>query len=893
MTAWDDKLLSSQCDSIYKGAGSALDWIARVRTNSQRLDREADGLNEMLRRSRNLCRRLGAAAQRPFSAGVFGMSQAGKSYLISTLARSANGCLETLLDGQRIDFIGHLNPPGGGKEATGLVTRFTRKPSAAPSGHPVELMLFSEADVVKILGNSFFNDFDRERITFDTDPDHLKSLLERITPYRTDEPTGGLTADDLVDIIDYFERRFEKSFAPLRADYWPQVIDLAPCLSPEHRAELLSVLWGQIPDLTQAYLTLRNSLQQISYAPTVFVPLTALVTGVGESLAWRPDSIINVDVLDRLGKDSAETIGVRPYQENKPLSEVPIARSILAALTAEIKFVLADNPIIDLLEEIDLLDFPGYRGRLEISDLNEVRKQLKRDDADPVGQLLLRAKVSYLFERYTEDQEMNVLLMCTRCDSQIEVTSLAPALSTWVHRTQGESPSLRGLRPPGLVWVITQLDRRLEPKPGQTVAQQQQEWANMIHITLLERFAQCDWLNAWSETKPFDNLFLVRKPGMLRSAFRVDAEGREIDFISNEECERLERQGTYFVTNDAVSRHVRDPVGAWNAVLGIDDGGMTRLAEFLQSVCLLTTKWQRIGEQVSRVRQEIGENRLLPYFQSEGADEVEKKRVNAEKLYRAIIESPDGFGELLYKLQLDGEQLRRLYLAIENENNDVTEEADKSISTRKSLINLPLKKETDSFPKKVVNGRAEHFAKAVISAWIRDIRGLPDNADLLNYLALDPKVVRIMSDELVTGIDRKKVEHNLVTALRPLENMRGTTRMGVVDQQVMVVRQILGDFIDFLGMATTPVGQRPESPMGECKILEPPPIIPIGQFPDLPDEELSFSGAYIMDWLEAFKALSIGNAGHSAGREISPEQNLRLGEILAMIGVRGIPLSLT
>ena len=36
-----------------------------------------------------------------------------------------------------------------------------------------------------------------------------------------------------------------------------------------------------------------------------------------------------------------------------------------------------------------------------------------------------------------------------------------------------------------------------------------------------------------------------------------------------------------------------------------------------------------------------------------------------------------------------------------------------------------------------------------------------------------------------------------------------------------------------------------------------------------------------MDWLEAFQQLAILNAGHSAGREINPEQNERLGAILA------------
>ncbi|WP_367026527.1 putative virulence factor [Methylococcus sp. ANG] len=885
MTNWDDKSLTERCDAIFRGAGEALDWVAEVRNNAQRLDREGDGLIEKLRRSRNLCRRLGAAAKRPFSAGVFGMSQAGKSYLISTLARSAEGDLQTLLDGKRVDFIGHLNPPGGGKEATGLVTRFTRKPGGAPQGFPVELTLFSEGDIAKILGNSFFNDFDRERVSFDTDPEKLRALLGRLEPLAQPEPTGGLSSDEVIDLIDYFERRFEKSFAPLRADYWPKVIELAPRLRTEHRAELLSVLWGEIPDLTRAYRLLAEALARMSHAGTVFVPLAALVSETGSELAWRADSILNVDVLDKLGKDGGESLKVLPQREDQTLAEAAVSRPVLAALTAELRFVLADAPAIGLLEEVDLLDFPGYRGRLDIADLEEVRKQLKREDADPVAQLMLRAKVAYLFERYTEDQEMNVLLMCTRCDSQIEVTSLAPALSAWVHGTQGETPADRGARPPGLVWVVTQLDRRLEAKPGQTAVQQRQEWANMVHITLLERFAQCDWLNDWTDGKPFDNVFLVRKPGMLRSAFKVDAEGMETDFLSEDERQRLAGQRDYFLNNEAVQRHVRDAGAAWDAVLSVNDGGMTRLAEYLRTVCLLDAKWSRIGEQVVKIQQEIGEHRLLPYFQAEGAGEVEKKKRCAEQLYQAVVESPDGFGELLYRLHPAAEQLRRLYLAADATGQEGEADAAKPAPARRGLINLPVAKAAEAAPVPERSGRAENFAKAAVSAWIRQLRALPEQADLLRYLGLGEGAARIVSDELVTGTDRHKLERKLVEALRPLEEMRGTTRIGIVDQQVMAVRRVIGDFVDLLGWADTPVVARPESPLGGRRLFEPPAPITAAALPQLGAEELNYPAAFIVDWLEAFRRLAMDNAGHSAGREITPEQNLRLGEILATLGI--------
>lgn len=40
---------------------------------------------------------------------------------------------------------------------------------------------------------------------------------------------------------------------------------------------------------------------------------------------------------------------------------------------------------------------------------------------------------------------------------------------------------------------------------------------------------------------------------------------------------------------------------------------------------------------------------------------------------------------------------------------------------------------------------------------------------------------------------------------------------------------------------------------------------------------------FVLDWLVAFYHLATGNAGHSAGREITQEQNKELDDILAAI----------
>lgn len=879
--------LSRRCDEIVTGAGEAITWIGETRGNARRLDAEADGLIEALRRSRNIARRLGRAAARPLSVGVFGMSQAGKSYLISTLAQAANGRLQTVLDGHKLDFIADINPPGGGKEATGLVTRFTRQRREAPADFPVELTLFSEADLVKVLGNSYFNDFDRERTT-EMKADAVAQHLAALKPLRQPQPTGGLDEDDMVDLLDYFSKRYGKSMEALKTDFWRDAVDLAPRLPAEARGRLLSVLWGvDNLALTETYVRLRDALARIGGARTVFVPLAALVRPNGGGFEWSPQSILNVDVLNRLGKDDGEPLAVLPMDAGKPGPVTELPRSLLAALTAEMTFILADPPVAGLLERVDLLDFPGYRGRLKVANLDEVRKDPKLADANPVAQLLLRGKVAFLFERYTEDQEMNLLIMCTRCDIQIEITELGPVLDTWVHSTQGESAGDRARRPPGLIWVITQLDKRLTPKPGTSEALQREEWTSMVHITLLERFAQCEWLQDWSGGRPFDNVFLVRKPGFLGAVFETveTAAGIEERSLLPGEAERLASQRAIFVGNDSVLRHIREPAAAWDAVLEANDGGMRRLAAYLDGVALPAIKLERIAEQMDSKAATIG-GWLDPYFFAEGADALQKKKKVADEVAAAVEEHADSFGELLAQLQPLAEHLRRLYLRTETTPAD-GEAADRPAADararRPGLVRLPIARKQADEPKPAVSGRAWTFARLVLGVWTKQVRDLPTDLELQRFLGLPAAVLQGIADELITGADRHRIGDRLIEVLRPLEEKRTTTRIGIVDQQVLLARCVINDFVDSLGFSRTSLSSRPASPLGDRRIFEGPAPIPENELPALPADEIPYSGMFVLDWLVAFRELAIDNAGHSAGREITPAQNEALGRILASI----------
>src|SRR5512135_995521 len=153
-----NEAVAAACRGTVEVATKAIDWFNH---NADKIRQEKPALIREFRKFAQSARKLEAAAHRPMCAGVFGPSQAGKSYLISALARHGTAPLLAEFDGSPggVDFVKDINPEGG-QEATGLVTRFTLKRTPTPPGFPVALRLLSQTDIVKILGNTYLSDLD-------------------------------------------------------------------------------------------------------------------------------------------------------------------------------------------------------------------------------------------------------------------------------------------------------------------------------------------------------------------------------------------------------------------------------------------------------------------------------------------------------------------------------------------------------------------------------------------------------------------------------------------------------------------------------------------------------------------------------------------------------------
>ena len=83
------------------------------------------------------------------AAAMYGESQVGKSYLISSLL-SEEGKPFSITDENNVvhNFIEEINPPGGGSESTSLVSRFSVNYKPENQKFPVKAVLLSPADIV-------------------------------------------------------------------------------------------------------------------------------------------------------------------------------------------------------------------------------------------------------------------------------------------------------------------------------------------------------------------------------------------------------------------------------------------------------------------------------------------------------------------------------------------------------------------------------------------------------------------------------------------------------------------------------------------------------------------------------------------------------------------------
>lgn len=655
----------------YNAAKTALTWVEENKSLEQDLLNISDELNTDICRFLNEAKAaINCVDSKSTTIGVFGPSQAGKSYLVSNMAAS-NGVLNAVLDGEQINFLAHINPQGQDKEATGFVTRFTHQAIKQVPKFPITARVFREIEIAAILLNSFYADLNKDQVSVDFTEQLLLDHLKECEQFIQDKVDNAISIEDIVFFADYAQEHSDGKLVRFDANstFYQKARLLVPRLSLKGRAYFFSIFWGRFSAFTNMYEIISNELLKLKGNTTVYVPLAAFVENIDGRLMQRKEgTIISITSLQQIFNQS-NTIKICLDDEGLDIVELDFAK--FAAVCLEILFPLSNGSHVDCF---DVIDFPGARARnsIDVSLLTKatsVNYEVNAKDKELSLEFLRRGKVAYLFDRYTKNKEVDVLLLCLGAHAQQEVVSLVNIMRKWVEKNLGATPQARTKyeQNPPLIGVLTRFDsvfnnyvenvlNGITPKPTDAID------------ACFERFGKEAWMNNFTKGLPFCNFYLARKPNIrLNWIERNSTDTQELaikdDFIDTINKCKLE------ISNCAnFKRYIKDPNKALDAVLSLNDGGVGFITEnLIKNFKQNDLKDQRVIKPLALKAKEII-LRLESFAAKEGlaaASEARQRGIELTKNFLQLNDIANIFSRIRNCLELDYDVLFEKY----NEGN--------------------------------------------------------------------------------------------------------------------------------------------------------------------------------------------------------------------------------
>ena len=888
MVNFSKATIANKARTAYTVLNSALEWVSGAS------DPEISGNNRLVKSLRTgiyQVHRLAAAAEAKMCVGVYGPSQAGKSYLVSALARKQGERLTAVLGGKEVDFIETLNPEGG-KESTGLVTRFTTDQISTPAKFPIQVKLLTELDLIKLFVNSYVNDILQDE---DDELQRHQEQVQRVLAELDSMPRGvsPLTVEDVYDLEDYCNSRFSSSFriqALKKMDFWPQAAELLPTLSDAGRLRLVQVLWEELPFISGLYASLVAELVRLGHVSQVFCSSEALFSTSGTTWTRSDTSIINVATLDQLGLQDAKKVEVALVGGATTTIAVPN----LCALTSELVIPIQDRPH-PIFDRTDLLDFPGARSR---------KGRPKHDKAlgQPGVQVdsFLRGKVAYLFDKYSADLQLTSMVLCIG-PSNLEVVGLDALVEDWIVRTHGEKPESREKLPTSLFLVLTKFDQEFSEGAGKSL--DGTRWTTRLQASLLNSFGahahKTNWVNKWTSKSAFNNTFWLRNPNADQSGLieyeAAPGSSREIGY-SQRKSSVVATLKAAFLANPQVQQHFADPLAAWDSGMALNDGGANYLMSRLDVVCTDDLKLRQIEERLHAIlsdrKAELGkyytssdlaalERDKLAFAKSLTsalALQLTKQRLGEfiDSLLESDIDTVDSYKRALLDFERDKHAKRRANeaegakpLAIDPRlaaelGLDVDEVAS---AEETGLGNLTL-----TFP--------QLFVSRFFDEWRTRCLARFSSANTADYLMVDRDLVLRLLNELEVAARRDGLVKMLIDYVQRSHQYKSDDRRSWVWRQTAVVTARFNAFIGRGGNIETSSGALAVTKLNGDQALAFENSQEVLDEPDIPEAQADFSERYLKDWIQAVQHSIRSNAVFQAGITSDVDSNRALGRVL-------------
>lgn len=644
MKHFDHKFLSglhSKSNDFHRHLKASVDWV----NHNLRMEERQSMMQELNETKSEVFTIHENINTKPVFA-LFGQSQVGKSYLVKNLLTVDGKSFEIEFpDGTKFDFLQDINPVGQGAEATGVVTRFSLDAKYVNSEFPVRIQLLDAKDIVLILCDSFFSDL--VKISNYPNENEFKQHIDKLKSEVLHSPKKQtfFTEDHVFVIKKYFANYFIRSThyvdAISKSNYWLEVSQLIENCSPDRWVKIFEILWNYQPTFSKLFVKLINGLQSIDFERQVYAPVSAILRTQGK--------ILDVDRV--MGIFSSHE-AIKIYFAEKINADFDL--HLLSALTAEITMPL--NPSIGdektFLQRTDLLDFPGARSRqqLNLEHINEIS----------MPKNLLRGKVSYLFNKYSSNYEINNLLFCLKNEKN-EVGEIPQLLNDWIERNIGDTDVERDKRigesKSPLFIIFTFYNYSLKFNPNSDLGDLSAKWDNrFIKFFLNETVTtKYNWSDHWTVSNPkFQGFYLLRDFQFSEDVFNGYGEtGREIEIIE-ERKDYMQRMKDSFLSFPFVKNHFADPEYAWSSSSEPNMDGSQRIIEDLLPSANNNIKTKNYIEKLEGYKSSILTSLRKHYhsddIQIQRSKAAEEGKYIKSKLLNLFPKNKSSFGVFLKKL---------------------------------------------------------------------------------------------------------------------------------------------------------------------------------------------------------------------------------------------------
>lgn len=566
-------------------------------------------------------KKLKRAWSRPQALGLFGPSQAGKSFLVGALLAHEMGSLMVKTKRADLDFLKEVNP-NKGVESTGVVTRFTQRDDIHLKRGDFYCRILPLEVVLESMATGFLVECTAPAVDADRVERTLRDARLQAGPTA---PPHFAEAWDAVwhDLVKKYQDRHAylnelKRQRELAHGAWKKDIKTVGGW-----LLVFSLLWGgpgHAPDLDRLMGLLVAGLDALGFPEAIEAEIDHV------RASSEASSIIDASCLNAAGQ-GRDIIRVFAHDSGR---EVAVDPGVLAALIAEIRLVLA--PVQgSLLDRCDILDFPGGRALKGINGFGHA--ELASGKLENAIEVYKRGKLTFLFEQYALDREITALALCSPGPTKPEAIQLQSQVESWLQiRFGSPTPTAPAeIEQPSLFLALTKFDMSLGALRSDNA---RDRWESRVQEACVDFWSRsaASWTANWGgRGRPFSNLFWIRNPY---------ADQMQTLKPGTDDFEAV--KAGYFEAR-AVQRHFKDPDAKWAAVEGIDDSGLPKsgvplLSAHVKQKLEVDIKKKELGEEARAIRSELA---TVLRAMTPSRDEAELRARLLEDA-KALVDAVDG-----------------------------------------------------------------------------------------------------------------------------------------------------------------------------------------------------------------------------------------------------------